>query len=71
MRTSIAARDPSGPPPITAADHERIQSALANSRSPHTRRAYASQWRLWQSWAKGRGVSALPADPEMVAAYLA
>ena len=71
MDATVATLDSPGSLRITPADRERIQSALENSRSPHTRRAYASQWRLWQSWAKGRGVSALPADPEMVAAYLA
>ena len=58
------------PPGLVAEDVGRVQEALASSRSPATRRAYASQWRMFSAWAEGRGLSSLPADPSAVAAYL-
>jgi site-specific recombinase XerD len=36
-----------------------------------TRRAYGTDFRLFRAWCDGKGVSALPAGPETVAAYLA
>lgn len=58
------------PPGLTDADAGRVREALASSRSPATRRAYASQWRMFSAWAEERGLSTLPADPPAVAAYL-
>ena len=58
------------PPGLDVADVGRVQEALASSRSPATRRAYASQWRMFSAWAEGRELSVLPADPSAVAAYL-
>ena len=43
-------------------DHEIAQSTLRN---------YRTQWTRFSTWADLRGASALPADPELVAAYLA
>jgi integrase len=43
------------------------QSALA----PATRRAYESDWLLFAGWCAERGVSAIPAAPAVVAAFLA
>ncbi len=39
--------------------------------APATRAAYESDFAAFQSWCAGRGVSALPALPTTVAAYLA
>jgi site-specific recombinase XerD len=36
-----------------------------------TRKAYGTDFRLFKAWCDGKGVSALPASPETVAAYLA
>ena len=36
-----------------------------------TRKAYGTDFRLFREWCEARGVSALPAAPETVAAYLA
>ncbi len=41
------------------------------SLSPATRRAYQSDVVAFKEWCRGRGVQALPAEPEVVAAFLA
>jgi site-specific recombinase XerD len=48
-----------------AGELAREEKALA------TRRAYSSDFRLFEAWCQGRGVSALPAAAEVVAAFLA
>ena len=58
------------PPGLTDTDAGRVREALASSRSPATRRAYASQWKMFSAWAAARELSTLPADPSAVAAYL-
>ena len=58
------------PPGLSDSDAGRVREALASSRSPATRRAYASQWRMFSAWAEARELSILPADPSSVAAYL-
>jgi site-specific recombinase XerD len=49
----------------SAADLARLEKADA------TRRAYGSDWRMFQSYCDERGTLALPAAPETVAAFLA
>ena len=58
------------PPGLVAEDVGRVQEALASSRSPATRRAYASQWRMFTMWTDARGLTNLPAEPSAIAAYL-
>ena len=41
------------------------------SRSENTQRAYRSAWGAFEGWALENGLSPLPADPEVVAIYLA
>ena len=41
------------------------------ARAPATVRAYRADMRTWEAWCAERSVSALPADPAAVAAYLA
>ena len=48
-----------------------IAAALERSRRPATRRAYACAWKQFQAWAEAEGLESLPADPVVVAAYLA
>ena len=36
----------------------------------NTRKSYLSQWRRFHTWTLGKGISALPADPDHVATYL-
>ena len=58
------------PVALTADQRQRIDDALAASRSPRTREAYAQQWRTFETWCERHGHAPLPATPETVAAYL-
>jgi site-specific recombinase XerD len=40
-------------------------------KAPATRKAYATDFRLFKEWCEGKGAQALPAAPETVAAFLA
>lgn len=54
-----------------AAVGEDARQAVADSLSPHTRRAYQSAWRQWQAWADPRpGRRVMPASDISVADYL-
>ena len=50
---------------------EKIQRLLRASVAPETRRAYASRLKHFFSWCEDEGVSAFPASPEILAAYIA
>src|SRR5882672_6796679 len=54
-----------GPDLAAAIDLAKAEKAAS------TRKAYGTDFRLFKEWCEARGVSALPADPETVAAYLA
>ena len=56
---------------LTVHDQRRIQDALDSSTSANTRRAYNQAWRRFVAWAEARGIPALPATPELAAAFLA
>jgi site-specific recombinase XerD len=56
---------------ILAPDLERAAGYVLQEKSQSTRRAYAGDWRFFEAWCASRGVSALPAAPESVAAFLA
>lgn len=58
------------PPGLTVDDAVRIAEALQASHADSTRVTYATNWRTWQRWCTARGVSALPADPVALAAFL-
>ena len=55
---------------LTSNERGRITEAIGLARAPETRRAYASAWRAWQTWAEARGFADLPASPHHVAIYL-
>ena len=55
---------------LSADARARIGEAIAQSRAPATRRAYASAWAGWARYAAAVGAAALPATPAAVAAYL-
>lgn len=58
--------------PNLLADLQTLVSTLGeDSRSPRTRRAYASAWRGFETWATAARLPALPATGETVALYLA
>ena len=52
-------------------DTVRMSAIGAHKIATSTRKNYFSQWKKFESWAADREVSALPAAPEHVAAYLA
>lgn len=66
----IATPDFTLPEGLTDTDRAAINLAAADSLAPATRRAYESSLRSWRLWCSGRGVPALPATPELVAAHL-
>ena len=65
-----AARDEAGDS-LTPEDKSNLATVLGHEVSANTRKNYRSQWRLFFGWATDRRVSALPAHPLQVAAYLA
>ena len=52
-------------------DTVRMSAIGAHKIATSTRKNYISQWKKFESWTADREVSALPAAPEHVAAYLA
>ena len=59
------------PATLTDEQRRRVSDALENAQSVNTRRNYAGQYRRFRAWCQGEGQSALPASPEVVAAYAA
>ena len=55
---------------LTPVDAARIGEALAAARTDGTRRLYDVVWGQWQRWCAQRGVTAVPAAPLTVCAYL-
>jgi integrase len=56
---------------LTAHDADRIAAAIDAELAESTRTAYASAWRQWDAWCRGRDLVPLPAAPEPLAAFLA
>jgi site-specific recombinase XerD len=59
---------------VPAALAPELAAALNYARaekSPATRKAYATDFRLFKEWCDGKGAQSLPAAPETVAAFLA
>ncbi|WP_310963897.1 site-specific integrase [Nocardioides terrisoli] len=59
------------PTGMTEADARRVATAILAAHSLNTRTAYAQMWHHWEHWCAHRGVTALPADPLALCAYLA
>ena len=57
--------------PALDADLEQAVSYARAEKASATRRAYHSDFTLFESWCAEKGVAALPAEPETVAAFLA
>ena len=59
--------------PATLSDEQRrrVSDALENAQSVNTRRNYTGQLRKFRDWCEHEGQTALPASPEVVAAYAA
>ena len=59
------------PATLTDEQRRRVADALENAQSENTRRNYAGQYRKFSAWCEREDQSALPAQPEVVAAYAA
>ena len=59
------------PATLTDEQRQRVSDALENAQSVNTRRNYAGQYRKFRAWCEREEQSALPAQPEVVAAYSA
>ena len=70
LAAQIDGLPPSQPPAIVEAA-SNIKDFLGASMSENTRRAYADLWQRFSPWCETMGASALPALPEVIAAYLA
>lgn len=55
---------------LSADDHARVDAAHRDAHAENTRRTYAAQWAAFEAWCVDRGLSALPAAPDVVAAFL-
>jgi integrase len=58
-------------PGLPIEHRERLEDLARDSRAPSTWKAYQVDWRLWTEWAAKHAACALPADPVVVASYLA
>jgi site-specific recombinase XerD len=58
-------------PAVLAPDLMRAAELAREEKAAATRRAYQSDFRIFEAWCRGRDVSALPATPETIAAFLA
>ena len=58
-------------PAALAPDLTRAAELAREEKAASTRRAYRSDFRIFQAWCEDRGVSSLPAAAETVAAFLA
>ena len=59
------------PATLTDEQRRRVADALENAQSENTRRNYAGQFRKFHAWCEREEQSALPAQPEVLAAYAA
>jgi integrase len=55
---------------LTLDDALRVVAALDAAHAESTRIVYAHTWRVWERWCTSRGISSLPAEPAVLAAYL-
>ena len=67
----LPAPRPASPAPSIERELERASSYASSALAPATRRAYESDWRAFADWCAPRGLSAIPATPATVAAFLA
>lgn len=69
--TLVPLADAAVPAVELVADLDRAVDLARQEKAPATRRAYGSDFRIFEAWCAGRGITALPATPETVAAFLA
>ena len=58
-------------PGLTHDDAERVERYVCKASADATKRAYTSDWRIFVAWCDTRAITALPAAPTSVAAFLA
>ena len=72
---SVIEARPSAPSPheggLTDSELGYLSAVLGHEVARNTMKNYRSQWRIFMVWALRKGITALPADPAHVAAYLA
>jgi site-specific recombinase XerD len=74
QRTALIPLETAAEPKLPACLSEDVEKATELARQEKakaTRRAYRSDFALFEEWCSGRGINALPATPESVAAFLA
>ncbi len=71
MPTPARRDDQPSRPVLPEATRTRVQHLLQESRSAATRRAYLSDWTAWTRWCELAGQQPRPAEPDLLAAYLA
>jgi site-specific recombinase XerD len=71
MNALVPSSPGSSLPAALAPDLTRAAEWAREEKAAATRRAYRSDFRIFEAWCRGRGVSALPASPEAVVAFLA
>jgi site-specific recombinase XerD len=71
MNSIIPRPTGSGVPVTLAPDLDRAVELALEEKAAATRRAYGSDFQIFEAWCQERGASALPATPEAVAAFLA
>jgi len=49
---------------------EQARGFIAAAKADNTRRAYRSDWRLFETWCRSQGLASLPATPETVTLYM-
>lgn len=59
------------PEGLTEDDYARIAATIVAGRAASTRKTYASMWPRFDHWCACRGITAMPATPATVCAYLA
>lgn len=67
--TTTAPRASALASPLSAKQKQRVKFYVEQEKAPATLRAYRTAWNQFAAWAKREGHSALPATPEVVAAY--
>lgn len=57
-------------PDLTVDDQSRVDEFITRASASATLRAYRSDWKLFCAWCETRGYQALPASPQVTAAFL-
>ena len=55
---------------LPSSRHDRMKRQARASKAENTWLAYSSDWSVWKTWAEFNSVQPLPAEPELVAAFL-